>query len=376
MRVVRTIASAGAALALTVLPAAAASAQTAPDGMPLPAATTRPGTCTTADQNAVTLVIDYQALGGGVHTTCVSGLAKGAYGYAVLQEAGANPVGTTHDGAAFVCRLNGRPNPTEKIPITGNPNYTESCQNTPPSEAYWSYWQAAPGGTWVYSSRGPQSSRVQFGGFEGWSYSLNATSGTNPRPRVDPVTPNPSTGGGDSGSGGSSSGGSGGSASGGGNTSGGTGGTTSGGGTSGGTSTGSGTKTSGKSTSGSKATTGTSTQQAGSGAATSTTAPADPTSATAPDAAAPTASESPAATTATPSPAASPTQPDLDLGGTMADPSSTRSATTWIAVGALVALGLGGGGFALYRRRGLSAPGRDGAPPTGGDSGAPPGSDA
>ncbi len=155
-------------------------------GLP-PLATSRAGKCTTADTAAVTLVIDYQQLRGGVDTYCVSGLTTAATGWDVLQAAGVDVAGTVNDGQAFVCRLNGVPGPAQVIPIDGDRDYTEQCVDTPPASAYWSYWSARPGGDWTYSQLGVMSHKVALGGFEGWSFALNATSATVPQPGVKPV---------------------------------------------------------------------------------------------------------------------------------------------------------------------------------------------
>ena len=146
------------------------------------------GVCTTADPAAVTVVVDYQDLGGAVDVRCATNLPAGATGYQALQAAGFAAAGTARDGSAFVCRLNGRPAAGEVVPIPGNAGYTEQCQTTPPASAYWSYWYAPSGGSWAYSTQGVMSRRVQIGGFEGWSFAHNAAAGSNPAPRFAPVT--------------------------------------------------------------------------------------------------------------------------------------------------------------------------------------------
>ncbi|MFB7041620.1 hypothetical protein [Streptomyces sp. NPDC056294] len=81
-------------------------------------------------------------------------------------------------GEAFVCRIEGKPTAA-----------TEACVNTPPASAHWSYWHAPDGGNWAYSQSGASGSKPAQGSFEGWSFSLNKTSTTNPAPRVAPVRP-------------------------------------------------------------------------------------------------------------------------------------------------------------------------------------------
>jgi hypothetical protein len=187
-RRVRSALAAGAA----VLAVSLAGAPVAAGAVPLLAAAgSHDGYCTAADPNSVTVVVDFQDLGGGLVIRCAIGLSSGAKGYAALLATGMNPAGTVHDGPAFVCRLLGRPSPTEVIAIPGNDRYTEQCVNTPPPAAYWSHWWATDGGYWTYSQLGAMSSPVHFGGFEGWSFSHNATTSTNPAPRVAPVLPAP-----------------------------------------------------------------------------------------------------------------------------------------------------------------------------------------
>ncbi|MDR1151783.1 MAG: hypothetical protein LBK72_04785, partial [Bifidobacteriaceae bacterium] len=150
---------------------------------PAAAASVRPGICTTADDGAVTLVIDYHGLGADTETYCVAGLDASAVGADVLTAAGVTVQGTVHDGPSFVCRLQGQPSPTRTLAIPGNSSYTETCDATPPTTAHWSYWWAAPGeSAWTYATRGLTTNRVRPGGFEGWSFSQSASGG-------DPIAP-------------------------------------------------------------------------------------------------------------------------------------------------------------------------------------------
>ncbi|MEA5118498.1 MAG: hypothetical protein VB036_12930, partial [Propionicimonas sp.] len=186
--------------ALFGVAAAAQSAGATPNPAMVPMAAGRDGVCTTADQNAVTVVIDYQNLGGGIKKYCASNLPKGAVGMDALKAVGVGTAGTTHDGTAFVCRINGRPAAKESITIPGDSEYHEHCVDTPPATAYWSYWWAKPGGSWVYSDKGVLSHRVVIGGYEGWSFSNDPDGGyggKNPAPGLKPVAwqdpPKPST---------------------------------------------------------------------------------------------------------------------------------------------------------------------------------------
>lgn len=141
------------------------------------------GHCT--DDTSVTVVVDFQELGGSTVVKCVSGLPTGSTGYDALLGAGLSPTGTLHDGPGFVCRLAGRPAATEDIPVDGG-TYREDCVQTPPKSAFWSYWQASNGGSWSFSNLGATGREVIPGGYEGWSFSLNNEASSNPAPRVKP----------------------------------------------------------------------------------------------------------------------------------------------------------------------------------------------
>jgi hypothetical protein len=161
------------------------------------------GACTTAEPDGVTVVIDYQGLGGGTQATCALGLGSGANGRSALSAIGASTQGTAHDGDAFVCRLNGRPSASEVLSLPSG-DYQETCENTPPSNAYWSYWYADNGGSWTYSTSGAGQHRVKAGGFEGWSFNLGGANAPAPRfapAKVAAPAPVPPAGGNGSGAG-------------------------------------------------------------------------------------------------------------------------------------------------------------------------------
>ncbi|HJE52510.1 MAG TPA: hypothetical protein K8V15_11145 [Tessaracoccus flavescens] len=145
------------------------------------------GHCTS--DTGVTLVVDFQDLGGKTIIKCVEDVTPGTTGLQILQKAGMNPAGTVHDGPGFVCRINDRPSRSETIPITGQPDYRETCRLTPPSGAFWSYWHADNGGSWTFSQFGAGNRAAIVGGYEGWSFSLNRTEDSSPRPGVKPLRP-------------------------------------------------------------------------------------------------------------------------------------------------------------------------------------------
>lgn len=148
-----------------------------------------PGFCPTDE--GVTVVIDFQALGGTTIVRCAPGpVGRGFTGHTALVDAGIQLEGTRRWGESFICRLEGRPGPNERLAIRGNTNYKEACVDTPPASGYWSYWSATNGGRWQYSQWGVKNRQAIRGGFEGWSFSLNATADSNPQPRIKPQRPN------------------------------------------------------------------------------------------------------------------------------------------------------------------------------------------
>lgn len=145
-----------------------------------------PGFCKTS--TGVTVVIDFQALGGETIVRCNPSGARGT-GLDALKGAGIQVSGALRWGEAFICRVENRPSAVETVPVAGAPGYKEACINTPPAAAYWSYWHAGNNCAWSYSQWGVKNRDFVQGGFEAWSFSLDATSETTPRPRVAAVRP-------------------------------------------------------------------------------------------------------------------------------------------------------------------------------------------
>jgi hypothetical protein len=144
------------------------------------------GYCSTTA--GVTVVVDMSALGGGVTVRCAPGPGGAGYtGLDALRGAGFTVAGTQRYGLAFVCRIQGRPSPTESLAVPGNPHYHEQCVDTPPQTAFWSYWSARNGGAWAYNTVGASSHDTIPGGFEGWAFSLGE--GSPATPAVKPVRP-------------------------------------------------------------------------------------------------------------------------------------------------------------------------------------------
>ena len=123
-----------------------------------------------AGKTGVTVVVDFQELGGGTNVVCVPGTPSS--GLDALAKAGVS-YQTTQRFPGFVCRIAGKPS-------------NDPCVNTSPASAYWAYWLAAPGGSWCYSTLGAGSRKPAPGTFEGWSFALNRTADAIPPPRSAP----------------------------------------------------------------------------------------------------------------------------------------------------------------------------------------------
>jgi len=133
-----------------------------------------PGYC--SDANGVTVIVDFQELGGASIVRCAPG--DQATGLAALKNAGIPITGTQRWGEAYICRIDGKPGVE-----------TEACVTTPPASAHWSYWYASDGGSWTNSAAGVTARKPPPGSFEGWSFSLNK--GSDPAPRLAPRRPAP-----------------------------------------------------------------------------------------------------------------------------------------------------------------------------------------
>jgi hypothetical protein len=119
--------------------------------------------------SGVTVVVDFSAFGQGIRVVCVSSVPSTGLG---ALRAYFSTVGTTHDGPGYVCRINGLPTAD-----------TEACVVTPPTTAYWSYWHAARGGSWSYSTSGAANYHPEPGTVEGWAF------GSGGAPRIAPPAP-------------------------------------------------------------------------------------------------------------------------------------------------------------------------------------------
>ncbi|HEU5152697.1 MAG TPA: hypothetical protein VFU19_19560 [Iamia sp.] len=159
---------------VAVLPAPPATAEVTPRG--------HDGACAPDDDVGVTIVVDFQDLGGGVNVRCTE--RPPTDGADALDAAGISWQGVVRWGRGFVCKIAGKP-------------ADDPCIDTPPASAYWSYWLAPRGGRWCYSNLGVLNRRPPPGTVEGWSFSLDRDGGQSPPPRMAPpalapgLRPNP-----------------------------------------------------------------------------------------------------------------------------------------------------------------------------------------
>ncbi|GLZ35275.1 hypothetical protein Lesp02_74620 [Lentzea sp. NBRC 105346] len=158
----------------------------APDAHAIDRTKGYPGFC--KDDNGVTVVVDFQQLGGTTIVRCNPATSRGT-GLDALKGAGFQVEGNQRFGESLICRVENRPSATETIPITGRNDYREPCADMPPAGAYWSYFHSGNNCGWEVSQSGPKDRDFVRGGFEGWSFSLNAKADSNTTPRIAPVRP-------------------------------------------------------------------------------------------------------------------------------------------------------------------------------------------
>ncbi|MCW2815150.1 MAG: hypothetical protein JWN84_2605 [Nocardioides sp.] len=104
----------------------------------------------------VTVVADFNSLGGGVQGTCVSD--GGGDTAASLFPAAGLPLSYAQRQPGFVCRVSGVPQ-------------SDPCVNTAPASAYWGlWWSDGKNGSWTYSSLGVGSLEVPDGGSVAFSW--------------------------------------------------------------------------------------------------------------------------------------------------------------------------------------------------------------
>lgn len=140
------------------------------------------GACTSG--TGVSVVVDARAIGGPLTVRCAPN-ASGT-GLDALEQAGFSVTGTARYGKSFICRIDGVPGASQALALKGRSDYRESCVNTPPAGASWSYWYAPDRGSWQYSQAGAKNRTVIQGGFEGWRFQLNAGAGSLSVPGIAP----------------------------------------------------------------------------------------------------------------------------------------------------------------------------------------------
>lgn len=130
-----------------------------------------------AQDKGVTLVVEFNALGGGTQTRCADG--NPSSGVNALRAAGFTPTRAAQQAGYFLCRIDGKP-------------ANDPCQRTSPADAYWSYWHAKPGGSWTYSDTGPAEYDPAPDSVEGWAFGAGKPPrSAPPRPAAEAGSPPP-----------------------------------------------------------------------------------------------------------------------------------------------------------------------------------------
>lgn len=132
------------------------------------------GTC--QDSTGVTVLVDFSHFGHGLQAGCAH---QPSDGFAALARAGFQVTQPTRT-PGFVCRIDGLPT-------------TDPCVNTPPTDAYWSYWYSTDHRTWTYTSVGAGGRTPPPGSIDAWSFSTGSSASP---PSISPASltpPAPST---------------------------------------------------------------------------------------------------------------------------------------------------------------------------------------
>jgi hypothetical protein len=127
------------------------------------------------------VAVDLGPWNGDIYLGCATNLTNE---YDAMVSAGYAVAGVQAYGDAFVCRIEGDPTPAQ-----------QSCVNTPPATAYWSFWYANAGqNTWTYSQQGVLDFEPQPGSIGGWTFGATTSQPALPPPntlRDDAANPPP-----------------------------------------------------------------------------------------------------------------------------------------------------------------------------------------
>lgn len=133
-----------------------------------------------ASATGVTVVVDFNQLGGGVQLRCDR--SGGGDTAASLFTSNGFPLTYAQRQPGFVCRVSGVP-------------ASDPCVETSPSDAYWSlYWSDGKSGRWAYSSTSVGSLRIPEGGYVAFSWkqgSAPAQPSASASPHEAPPPPPP-----------------------------------------------------------------------------------------------------------------------------------------------------------------------------------------
>ncbi len=161
-----------ARLAAATLVVAAASLTLVGLGPAGPAAAAACSTTT-----GVTVIADFDALGGGIQGTCVAD--GGGSRASDLFAAARLPLRYASRQPGFVCRVSEKPQ-------------SDPCVNTAPEDRFWGLWwsDGDPGSTWVFSSLGVTSLKIPNGGLVALAWDQQ----DGPRtPNASPARPRPTS---------------------------------------------------------------------------------------------------------------------------------------------------------------------------------------
>jgi hypothetical protein len=112
---------------------------------------------------------------GTIERGCDGPLTTGA---AALSWAGFAPIGAANESSLFVCRLLD-PADGQEYPTAAE----QDCLETPPANAYWSFWYAQAGDTsWSYSNQGASYFEPAAGSVDAWVFGGQSAGGQPPIP--------------------------------------------------------------------------------------------------------------------------------------------------------------------------------------------------